>query len=266
MNVHLGHLEVGEIIIIPFTGQQHVHAVIHVGTNDQRNGFFGICFFLSHLLIDHIDQTVFINDRRGFPNLSGKLDRSIDEMKIILFASGTCRAKAPTALFTRFGTTRILHVGTTSRTTGFRLSNNPRIGLHMERLQPGSATMVSRERNTLTKMRRHMRPRQFAVLVKLDRMAFAGMRSFKFRPFNNRLPLRQDLIAFPAIIPDRTVIRLDLFDRVIMMTGLPLGRKHVLHPVLDIDDRNFFAPITFPFSYNFKLLAKPVHGFTDQFI
>ena len=74
-------------------------------------------------------------------------------MKIILFASGTCRAKAPTALFTWFGTTRILHIGTTSRTAGFRLSNNPCIGLHMERLQPGSATMVSRKRNTLAEMR-----------------------------------------------------------------------------------------------------------------
>ena len=111
-----------------------------------------------------------------------------------------------------------------------------------------------------------MRPRQFAVLVKLDWMALTRMRCFKFRPFSNRFPLRQDLIAFPAVIQHRTVIRFDLFDLIIMMTGLPFRRKHVLHPVLDIDDRNFFRPVTFSFAYNFKLLAKPVHGFTDQLV
>ena len=266
MNVQLRHLEVGEIIIIPFTGQQQIHAVIHVGTNNQRNGFFRICFYFRHILIDNIDQTIFIDDRRSITNRTRKLDRGVDEDQIVLPASSASGAKAPTPLLTRFGTTRILHSGITSRTTGFGLSNNLRIRLQVERLQPGSTTMIASERYTLTEMRRHMRPRQFAVLIKLKRMTFTRSRRNVLRCFQSRFTLGKSLVAFPIVIPYRSVIGKDLASFVIRMTGLPLGREHVLNPVFDVNDRSFFGPVAFSTINNFELLTKPVHGFTDQFV
>ena len=207
MNINLRHLKVGKVIIIPLTGQKDVNTVINIGTNDQRYGFLRISFFLSHLFIDHINETVLIDERRLLSNRVGKLDRRIDKMQIILLSTCTWRTQTPSTLFTRFGATRILHIGTTSRTTRFRLSNNPWVCLHMERLQPGGTTMVTGERHTFAKMWIHMRKRQLpSQRTELNRMPLPRMRWKMFWVFICRFSLRQCLSTFPVIIPNRSVI------------------------------------------------------------
>ena len=158
MDIDFRHLKVCKIIIIPLTGQKKINTIIHVSSDDKRDRLFRVGFHCRHILIDHINKTVLIDDRRCIPNRVGKLDRSVNKMQIVLFSTCTCRAQTPTSLFTRFSPTCIFHIGATSRTTRFSLGNNPWIGMHMKRFQPGSTTMVTREWNSFTKMRRHMWP------------------------------------------------------------------------------------------------------------
>ena len=188
-------------------------------------------------------------------------------MKIILFSTRAWRTQTPTSLLTRFGATRIFHIGTTSRTTRFRLGNNPWVGLHMERLQPGSTTMVTGKRNALTKMRRHVRPCQFTgQWAELDRMPLARMRRLELRIFIRRFPLGQRLIPFPSVVPNRTVIGQNLPLLVIGMTRSTLRRQHVLNPVLDIYDTGILSPVTFPPLNHLELGTKPVHRLTCNLV
>ena len=83
-------------------------------------------------------------------------------MQIVLLTPSTRRAKTPSTLLAWFGTTCILQIWTASSATGFRSGDYIMIGLHVERLQPGSPTMVTCKRHPLTKMWCQMRPSQFS--------------------------------------------------------------------------------------------------------
>ena len=133
----------------------------------------------------------------------------------------------------------------------------------MEWFQPGSPSMVTGKWNTLAKMRCHMWPCQLTVLIELQRMTFTWTWRNILRDFNRCFTFRQCLIAFPRVIPYRTVIRKDLAFFIIGVTRFPLWRKHILNPVFNIYNWRIFGPIAFSFSNNFKLLTKPVHGFTN---
>ena len=103
VDIDFRHLEVREVVVVPLTGQKNVHTIIHVCTDDQRNRLLGICFHRRHLFVDNVDQTVVVNDRRRIAISSGKLDRRVDEVQVVLLSASACGTKTPTSLFARFG-------------------------------------------------------------------------------------------------------------------------------------------------------------------
>ena len=137
----------------------------------------------------------------------------------------------------------------------------------MERLQPGSSTMMTGKRNPPAKMRRHMRPRQLAgIRTELYWMPFSRMRGFVFGPFYSCFRLRKGGFTFPDIVPDCTVVSERLPFLIICVTGFALWRQHVFDPVLDVDQAGFSGPIAFGLTDNVKFGAEPVDRFADQFV
>ena len=266
MDVHLRHLEVGEVIIVPLTGQQKVHAVVHVSADDKRQGFLGVRLDRGHVLVDDVDQAVLVDDRLGVAVRPGKFDRGVDEVQVVLLAAGAFRAQAPTALFTGFRRGAAFHARVGTATAGFRLGDDRVIPQVMERLKPRSTAMVTRERHALAKMRRHVRPRQLAVYrVKLHRETLARNRRGEFRHRVGRFTLRQGLVAVPAVIPDRTVVSQNLPLLIVGVARLTLRRQHLLDPVLDVDDRNFLVPLALAFANNLETLTVPVDFLAEEF-
>ncbi len=142
MRIDLRGLEVRVIVVIPFTGQRPIHAIVDIAAHDQRilqvvvgaNG----CFFL----VQHINQPVGINHRRLFPLRLRDLDRHLDEMHIVALPPGIDRTKAPISLFSGL---RLIE-------TFFSVVVTP------DHLQPGRPDMVRREHDTFPEMWSEMRP------------------------------------------------------------------------------------------------------------
>ncbi len=92
------------------------------------------------------------------------------------------------------------------------------------------------------------------------------------RPIFGIFPKRRlsfSLMAFLAIpdpIHDRRIIGLHLTGLIIFMSGLALIAELHFHPVFDIHDGRLGFPITFAFTHNFELFAKPIDGLAHQLI
>ena len=63
MDVNFGGLEVCEVVILPFTGQHPINAVINIGTEHQRKFFVVIFSCFLFFLMENINQPVMIDDR-----------------------------------------------------------------------------------------------------------------------------------------------------------------------------------------------------------
>ena len=101
MDVDLGRLEVGVIVVVPFAGQQQIDTVIHVGANDRGKLLIIIVPGQLLLFVKHVDQTVLVHHGRLFPLLFGQRDRHADEVDVVMLPARVVRAKAPSALFAR---------------------------------------------------------------------------------------------------------------------------------------------------------------------
>ncbi|MDP6712401.1 MAG: hypothetical protein QGG38_06915, partial [Nitrospinaceae bacterium] len=104
--------------------------------------------------------------------------------------------------------------------------------------------MMAGERNTLAKVRCHVRPCQLAFFIELERMTLARTRRDVLHYLVSRFSLRQGLITIPVIIPNRTIIGFNLGHFIVRMTGFALRRQHVLNPVFDVNNTGFFGPVT----------------------
>ena len=255
MDVDLGRLEVGVIVVVPLAGQQHVHAVIHVGADDGGQFQIIIGSGQSLFFVKHVDQTIFIHHGRLFALLLGQGDRHADKVNVVMLPIGVVRAQAPTTLFARH------------RRFGGPLT----VCILVNRLQPWRTTVVRRERHALTEVRLEQRPGHFSRRwIEQDRRSGAVIplhRPWILRVLGRALPLTAGDVAVPLPVPHRRVIGHDLALFIVGVARLTLSRHEHFHPILNAHDHRIGLPVRLlALVDDLEGLAKPVDRGADQLI
>ena len=255
MDVDLGRLEVRVIVVVPFAGQQQVHAVIHVGADD--GGQFQIVIGSGQTLffVKDVDQTILVHHGRLFPLLLSKGDRHADKVNVVMLPIGVVRAQAPTALFARHR----------------RLGGPLTVCILVNRLQPWRTAVVRRERHALAEMRLEQRPGHFSCRrIEQDRRSGAviplrGPRILRIR--SGAFPLTTGNVTVPLPVPHRRIVGHDLALLIVGVARLTLGRHEHLDPILDVHDHRIGLPVRLlALVDDLEGLAEPVDGGTDQLI
>src|SRR5207245_5866713 len=101
MEIDLGGLKVGKVVVQPFAGECPIHTVVHACPEDQRvseivvlpNGLF--------LLVQDIDQPQFIDDRGLLALPFADFYRYINEVEVEILTARVCGAEATDAVLSR---------------------------------------------------------------------------------------------------------------------------------------------------------------------
>src|SRR5690349_15897463 len=142
MDIDLGRLEIRVVVVVPLAGEDQIDAVIHVGANDRRKLEIVVGSGQALLFVEHIDQTVLVDDWWLFALLLGQGDRHPQEVEVVKLPIRVFWAETPPSLLARLG----------------RFGSPFAIAVLMYRFEPGRTVMVRRERHTLAVMGLEQRP------------------------------------------------------------------------------------------------------------
>ena len=124
MRVDLRRLEIDMVVILPFTGQHPIDAIVNIGADYQR--ILDVAF--PHLLfffVQDIDETV-LSQWLASALACQSTSLAFDEMHVVLLRAGILRTHAPPAVFPWFG-----GIGT-----------GQSVLIQMDHIQPGSRIVV----------------------------------------------------------------------------------------------------------------------------
>ena len=201
--------------------------------------------------MEHIDQSVRIDNRRFLALSLGDLDRQLDEVDIVVLPPRILGTEAPHAVL-----------------TGLRLVGAlfP-IRIPTDHLQPRRTGVVRGEHRALAKMRRQMRPGHFARHgLKHNRMPLARMSGLVLGIVDRALLLAHRTIAVPGPIQHRRVIGNNLTLLIVLVTRLAHRRQLHRDPILHRNDGRVRIPVAFALVGNRELFAEPIDGLTDQLV
>ena len=104
VNVDLGRLEIGVIIIVPLACQNRIDTIIHVGAKNGRILQIVVGSRQTLFFVKHIEKTVFVDNRLFLPLFWREFNREPDEVNIIHPRDiGPFRTETPTTLLARLG-------------------------------------------------------------------------------------------------------------------------------------------------------------------
>ncbi len=255
MDVDLRRLEVREVVVVPLAGQDRIHAIIHVGADDRGELEIVVGAGQPLLLVEDVDQPVLVGDRRLLPLRFRQGDRHPDKVNVVELAIGVLRAEAPAALLPRLR----------------RFAGPLAVLILVDRLQPGRAVVVRRERIALAEVRLQQRPGHLARdRVEEDRRPGAVVPlggGGVLRILGRALPLALGHIAVPLPIPHGRVIGHDLALLVVRMARLALRRQEHLDPVLDVHHDRVGLPVGLLVpGHDLEGLAEPIDRRADQLV
>ena len=255
MDVDLGRLEIRVIIVVPLARQQQVHAVIHVGADDRRKLQIVVGPGQTFFFMQHVDQAVLVDHGRLFPLLLGQGNRHADKVNVVVLPIGVVGAETPSALLARL----------------CRLRGPFTVRILVNRLQPGRAVMVRRERCPLAEVRFEERPGHLGrrrvkensrsgTVIPLRRPRILWILSGTF-------PLAPGNVAIPLPVPHGRIVGHNLALLIVRVAGLTLRRDKHFDPILDVHNDGIGLPVgLLTLVDDLKCLAEPIDRRPDQLV